>query len=169
VVAQLREDLKMRSKILVAAGIVAVNAGIWAFTLRTEAAGKLSTQDYLDIQQVYATYCHAIDHSEWDRLRSIFVPTGGLNNGTVDSLVESAKGQVARTKGGGRHWMGNLIITPTPEGARGEAYMFVLETASQPPNIRPTGVYVDTLVKTRDGWKFNRRTLKNDNRPQQPS
>ncbi len=129
----------------------------------------LSTQDYIDIEQVYAKYCQAVDAGNWDLLRSVFTPTGGLNKGTVDGLIESVKAQIASTNGGGRHWNTNLIITPTPEGAKGRVYMMVLETASNPPNIRPTGIYEDTLVKTAGGWRFDRRTLISDARPQTPA
>ena len=157
----------MKLRIVVVLVIVALGAaGDVRGQERPQSAGTLTTQDYLDIQQVYAKYCQAVDAGDWDMLRSVFTPGGGLNKGTVDGLIESAKAQMARTKGGGRHWNTNLVITPTPEGAKGRVYMFVLETASNPPNIRPTGIYEDTLVKTAGVWRFDRRTLLSDARPQ---
>src|SRR5262245_3287925 len=152
----------MRTKMFVVLIVIATAGATWAFAQRTGSNGALTTQDYIDIQQLYAAYNHSVDSGNFERLASIFTPGGGLNNGTVESLVESVKGQIARTKGGGRHWTGNLLITPTPDGAKGSCYMFVLETASKPPNVTPTGIYDDTLVKTATGWRFNRRTLRTD-------
>ncbi len=155
--------------LVVLALLVAGGTGTVVGQSPRSSGGTLTTQDYIDIEQVYAKYCQAVDASDWDLLRSVFTPSGGLNKGTVDGLIESVKAQNARTNGGGRHWNTNLIITPTPEGAKGRVYLMVLETASNPPNIRPTGIYEDTLVKTASGWRFDKRTLVTDARPQAPA
>ena len=58
----------------------------------------------------------------------------------------------------------NFLIHPTPEGAKGTAYMIQVEQreAANPIAVTVFGVYHDTFVKTRAGWRFKDRVFKWD-------
>ena len=49
-----------------------------------------------------------------------------------------------------RHYTTNILIEPTAEGAMGAVYVF-------DPSSGRTGIYDDQLVKTPEGWRFEKR------------
>ena len=38
----------------------------------------MRTDDYVEIQQLLARYCHVVDNKQWDQLASIFTPDAGV-------------------------------------------------------------------------------------------
>ncbi len=66
------------------------------------------------------------------------------------------------SRGGTRHFVANLIITPTPEGAKGSCYLLLYSARTIPPSFTETAIYDDTLVKTPQGWKFKKRVVWRD-------
>jgi hypothetical protein len=61
-------------------------------------------------------------------------------------------------------------LFPTPEGATGIASLLPVVYGTKPANIASTAVYNDTLVKTRDSWRFRTRVVTNDEAtPQSPT
>jgi SnoaL-like domain len=65
-------------------------------------------------------------------------------------------------RGGLRHFNANLLITPTPEGAKGSVYLLLFDARNVPATIVETAIYEDTLVKTSQGWKFKKRLVWRD-------
>ena len=59
-----------------------------------------------------------------------------------------------------RHTYSGLLISPTPEGAKGSVYALVFNVTAKPPFVDHSGVYEDWLVKTAAGWKFKKRLFK---------
>jgi hypothetical protein len=57
--------------------------------------------------------------------------------------------------------VGNIVITPTPEGAVGKAYVTVIEfgDGKKPGVVEMGGHYEDVYVKTAAGWRFKTRTF----------
>ncbi len=55
------------------------------------------------------------------------------------------------------HTNTNIMIEPSPEGARGGSYLMV--TGGEKPTLGAVGTYQDILVKTAEGWRFKRRIL----------
>jgi hypothetical protein len=51
------------------------------------------------------------------------------------------------------------MITGTPEGANGSVYLLLVDVGVSPPAPVIAARYVDTLVKTPDGWRFKMRHL----------
>jgi hypothetical protein len=49
------------------------------------------------------------------------------------------------------------VITPSPEGARGKAYLFAVGVGGAPTAIAREGSYEDVYVKTPVGWRFKAR------------
>lgn len=122
--------------------------------------GSLTTQDYIDIQQLYARYNVAIDTGNAEAYADTFTADGAFNtfNGR-EALLGFARGYKGLNS---RHWNTNLVITPSPEGAKGSVYLFLLDVSTKPPSISTAVQYDDTLVKSPQGWRFKKRITKLD-------
>lgn len=126
----------------------------------------LSTQDYLDIQQLYARYAQTIDAGDAEGWANTFTPDGVFNNSSRghDALVQFIHDWRDKRDGANRrHWNSNLVITPTPSGANGSVYLLLMNTGVRPPVPAASYIYEDTLVKTSSGWRFKTRVLHPDN------
>lgn len=127
-------------------------------------ADGLSTQDYVEIEQLYARYNHAIDSGDAAGWAATFVADGKFQQlaGT-----EALKGFVrnwveARNGANLRHWNSNLLITPSADGANGAVMLMLLNVGAKPAAIAATGMYTDKLVRTDAGWRFASRMVKID-------
>lgn len=124
----------------------------------------LSTQDYIDIQQLYARYAHALDAYEREGAAwaETFTPDGVFSKNTVGyaALVAFAKNW-HDNRGGPflQHWNTQLVINPSATGARGSAYMMLVDRRTQPPSIMSVYEYDDELVRTPAGWRFKSRSF----------
>jgi hypothetical protein len=126
---------------------------------------SLTAQDFVEIQQLYARYNHAIDSGVgegmgWARTFTAdgeFPPAKGTGH---QALAEFAKGFHVKSPAM-RHWNTNLMITPSPGGASGSVYLLLVDAGGEgkPPTIRTAATYVDDLVKTPEGWRFKKRTI----------
>ena len=144
--------------IIVAAGATLVYA--------QKAAGALTAQDLVDIQQLYAKYNWTLDAGDAEGYASTFTPDGVFNNNVGhDAIVKFAEtfhgGMGARV----RHWNTNLMIVPTPEGAHGQVYLVLVDFSTKPATIATSASYSDDLVKTAQGWRFKKRATKGDVAP----
>ena len=120
-----------------------------------ENPGTLTTQDYVEIQQLYARYVHAIDSGDAEGYAALFTPDGSFNNNVGrDALVAFIRN---RTASGMRHINTSLVITPTPEGARGAVYNLFINVDTNPTTVTGASQYQDTLVRTPLGWRFKTR------------
>jgi hypothetical protein len=131
-------------------------------------AAELTTQDYVDIQQLYARYNHAIDSGDAEGWAATFTPDGVFNQRFKgrDGLLEFMKQWQEKMNGANRrHWNSNLLITPSAEGASGKVLLMLLDVSTKPPSIIMTGQYTDALVKTANGWRFKSRDVNNDATP----
>lgn len=128
---------------------------------------KLTADDYIEIQQLYARYNNAIDSGDGEGYAATFTPDGVFNNfNGHDALVGFIKNW--REKMGGanrRHWNTNLVITPTADGASGTVYLFLMDVGVRPPTIGTAAKYEDQLVKTANGWRFKKRVTKGEGPP----
>jgi hypothetical protein len=125
------------------------------------AAQSLSTQDYIEIEQLYARYNNAIDSGNSEAWVATFTDDGVFNgSGGREALMKVATNWIT-TRNNLRHWNTNLLITPTAEGASATVYLFLMDITTKPPSITGGGGYEDLLVKTPQGWRFKRRTSKN--------
>jgi hypothetical protein len=138
-----------------------------AYGQRGGGAGTLTTQDYIDIQQLYARYNNAIDAGDGEAYAGTFTPDGVFNTFTGhDALVGFIKNWRDNLNGATRrHWNTNLVITPTPDGASGTVYLFLMDLSVRPPVIGSAARYEDSLVKTGQGWRFKKRTTRGDPPP----
>jgi hypothetical protein len=159
-----------RSFFLAAVLLAAATALRPVAAAETGAAPKLTADDYIEIQQLYANYAQSLDRGEGERFASTFVLdgefTGGRGPGRGGEVRNPIKGKDALlqmgSRGGSRHFNANLVITPTPEGAKGSVYLLLFNARNIPATVVETAIYDDTLVKTPQGWKFKKRVVWRD-------
>lgn len=158
---------------LAAAGIFALGA-VWA---QRSGNGELTAQDYYEIEQLMYRYAHAIDTCANDGYDyadvytddGVFVDDFTDEGFAQDGLVRAVgREALARASGGGDRgcrnvgWNGwshiivNPVITATDEGAVGRAYLLIIGEQG-PDHVQRFGGYEDTYVRTRDGWRIQRR------------
>jgi hypothetical protein len=137
---------------------------------QAKTAAPLTTQDVIEIHTLYANYAHALDKGEGDRFAATFTPDGeftaGRGPGRATEVRTPRKGTEELKKmgsgGGGRHFISNIVLTPTPEGANGSAYLLLYNVRTIPPTFVETAIYEDYLVKTPQGWRFKKRIVWRD-------
>jgi hypothetical protein len=145
------------------------------------AAPHLSTQDYIEIQQLVASYPFYIDecsNAGYD-YADLYTPDGEFavsdrwGGGGNRTFVTTGREALARVAGGrdGKcvdpksspgygisHVTVNLVITPTAEGATGKSYLLAIGVGGDPTAVERQGGYEDVYVKTDKGWRFKTRT-----------
>jgi hypothetical protein len=157
--------------VVVVAAIVAVSGVSWGYAQQRKIGGTLSPADYIEIQQLYAQYARSIDAADGEAFAGTFTADGEFG-GAVGraALIEFGNHRFDRWNGAqSRHWNTNLIVTATPEGAKGSCYLMTFNATANPPTERGSGVYDDTLIRTAQGWRFKKRLLQSDGRPSTPS
>ena len=125
----------------------------------------LTAMDYIEIQQLVARYPYALDtHGANGYLYAdLFAPDGtfGATKGR-EALAALARSNQPEKSGPAatRHFLTNVIITPTPEGAVGRQYNVLIDVGdtTKPSTIDHGGHYEDVYVKTPAGWRFKSRT-----------
>lgn len=135
-------------------------------------AGSLTSADYIAIEQLYIRNNVGLDSNAEDgqRFARTFTSDGVLVSEDDGSRTTGPMlAQLPRTllKEPALHtWMTNLTIEPSHEGAVGRADILNANLVPGPPgsNGRHTITggrrYTDVLVKTSDGWRFQRRTYR---------
>jgi len=143
--------------------VVIVGGAGWVYT-QSRGSGALTTQDYVDIQQLYARYNWAIDAGDIEGYVALYTPDGTFN--TYSGAEGLRTFMKSRAPGTRRHWNSNLVITPSPEGARGKVYLVLVDVALKPPAVSLAARYDDILVKTAGGWRFTKRQTSSEPAPQ---
>jgi hypothetical protein len=62
-----------------------------------------------------------------------------------------------------------LQISGNSKEASGFVYLMLVDISTKPASILTTATYTDSLVKTKDGWRFTKRTTKGDVAPPAPA
>ena len=140
-----------------------------AYPTATGAWGaKVSVEDYVEIQQLYAHYCHALDNGNAEAVSNCWTEDGEFTSGrppgkASDPRTPTSGYNMGKAGGGGsRHMNTNLVITKTPEGAKGSVYLLMYTATTTPDSFTELAIYDDTLVKTAKGWKFKKRVVWRD-------
>jgi hypothetical protein len=138
---------------------------------RARRPAALSPQDYIEIQQLVRKYAWALDGGDnyGYAYADLFTPDGvfvGMNQGPDGRSYQGRDvlSALARTPAGGptnqRHFTMNHVITPSPDGATGRAYVVMLDIGivGKPNAVNHGGHYEDAYEKTSVGWRFKKRT-----------
>ena len=96
-------------------------------------ADGLSTQDYIDIEQLYATYNHAIDGCDAEAWAATFTPDGVFQRYTGrEALIGFVKQWCEKMNGGNRrHWNTNLRIVPSKDGASASVFLMLVDVSTK--------------------------------------
>jgi len=137
---------------------------------------KISTDNYVEIQQLYAHYCHAVDTGNTEALEQCWTKDGEMTRGygpgqaNANRTATSGYGMGRAMGGGGgsRHMYTNLVVTKTPEGAKCSVYLLLYTATTTPPTFVEVAIMDDTLVKTSEGWKFKKRVVWRDDDDMSP-
>jgi len=133
---------------------------------------KLSVEDQLEIQSLYALYNLVSDACDIEGYADCFTADGEMLSVEVGIEVrgrDALKAHKQRDKDNRagryrRHWNGNLHLEKlAADRVRGRCYLIAYN--GEPgalPAIADCGVYEDLLLKVDGRWKFARRTLTMD-------
>jgi SnoaL-like domain len=128
-------------------------------------APALTPQDYLDIQQLVASYPYGLDGNTDNgaSYANLFAPGGVFGRPRTEGRDNLAA--LANREPHGayyvRHFITNHVIEPSPGGAVGKEYAVIIDIGENgnPGRIFLGGRYDDEYVKTPQGWKFKSRTF----------
>src|SRR5215467_3406989 len=125
--------------ILSALGLGGSLIALAVVTLAQGRTDTLTAMDYLEIQQLVARYPYALDtHADNGYMYAdLFAPDGTFGNTKGrEALAAVARNNQPEKSGPAatRHFLTNVIITPTAEGAIGRQYNALIEVgdASRP-------------------------------------
>ena len=159
-------NTKVSLAVITTALVIGVGAASLARAQQKVTGGMLTAADYVEIQQLVARYSYAVDtHADNGyAYADLFTPDGvfGKTKGR-EALAELAR-TTQKERGGPsytRHYLTNVIIYPTPEGARGSQYLAAIDVSEggKPSSVVHGGRYDDEYVKTPGGWRFKSRQL----------
>jgi len=129
-------------------------------------AGTLTAADYIEIQQLVARYGYAVDtHADNGYAYADLFTADGVFGKTQGREASAELARTTQKERGGpaftRHYLTNVIIYPTAEGARGSQYLMAVDVSEggKPSSLVHGGRYEDTYVKTAAGWRFKSRQL----------
>jgi hypothetical protein len=128
----------------------------WASAQQASRAGSLTFEDYIQIQQLYSRYYHAIDASDAEGWAGTFTADGVFNDIKGHDAL-AAWIQRAGPNRPLRHLHSNLTLTTSPEGVSGSVYVVQIDKTAKPLTVASYSRYDDTLVKTPQGWRFKTR------------
>jgi SnoaL-like protein len=139
----------------------------------------LTSQDYIEIQQLSARYAFDIDTcvNAGADFADLFTDDGEFSVSQQWGVAgnRKTKGRVALMDAAGgdgqggckdpkttmgygiSHIVVNHVITPTPDGATGRSYMLAIGVGGDPTRIERQGGYDDVYVKTPAGWRIKSR------------
>jgi hypothetical protein len=142
---------------------------------------KLTTQDYIDIEQLVNAYPYKIDNctnSGYDYADqysddAVFGVASEWDSPPKTKIWYRGREELANAAGGGKggcrpkqtpasgvrvhHIQTSLVITPTADGAVGKSTLLATGAGGNPLGIEWQGGYQDIYVKTAKGWRFKSR------------
>ena len=125
----------------------------------------LTTDDTINILQLYSRYNTAIDTGDGSDFGACFVPDGIFDNGmkVIEGRSDIAEfaAQTHSAMPGLRHNAVNIVIEGDGESAAGSAFLigYLVDGGYK---VIVTGRYTDELSKAGEGWRFTKRVFKAD-------
>ena len=126
---------------------------------------NLSTDDTLEILQLYARYNTAIDSHDPKAFSACFVGDGRLDSSTGifdghDAIAGFASA-VNSNQPGMRHNPTNIVVEGDGRSATATAFLICYDVQVG-FRVTATGRYADRLTRTVSGWRFTQRVFTPD-------
>jgi uncharacterized protein (TIGR02246 family) len=133
-------------------------------------AGQLTPADYVEIQQLVSRYPYGLDTGADSgyMFADVFTPDGSFTSGgmTHTGREELKALALEHYPGQGplyvRNFHTNVWIEPSPEGAVGRVFLFVIDIDDTSKRLLDGGHYQDQYVRTPNGWRIKSRTYRPD-------
>lgn len=120
--------------------------------------------DYLEIQNLLGRYGHLIDTADWDGFADLFTPDATLDYTAVRApRILHGRAEIVdyfrSANHPSAHHVTNIVVEEVPGAPRPEVQVRskFLVPFTRPGHV-PTrwygGDYLDTVVRTEDGWRF---------------
>jgi limonene-1,2-epoxide hydrolase len=115
-----------------------------------------------EINDLYARYSLTFDNGDGTEFARLFTEDGQfVRSGVAPVQGSAALAEFARTAAarspGTRHFVSNILIEPSDEGAVGTAYVLALRIGSTVLRLVSMGRYEDVFIRTAQGWRFSKR------------
>ncbi len=130
---------------------------------------RMSAQDYVEIQNLYAYYTLCSDAGDADGYAACFTDDGILCIPTLDLIIEGrdnlrALKQQDKARREGRyrrHWNSGIYLEKLDDNTIcGRCYLHAYNgEPGKLPELADVGTYEDTLVKVEGAWKFAKRVV----------
>ena len=125
---------------------------------------SLTAMDYIEIRKLVAGYAYGLDGGGDNgyAYADLFAPDGRVFGRTTGR--ENIANLARREPHGQqytRHFLTNVVIEPSNEGATGRQYLAVIDIGEdgKPTSIFLGGRYDDVYERTSQGWRFKSRAL----------
>jgi hypothetical protein len=122
----------------------------------------LSLQDERDITDVVVRYADAMDKREWERFRTCFsddftADYGAFTTPDGDHFTKFMR-DIYADLGQALHRLTNIVITGDGDKAGVRSYINGVSMAKDGTlSLETEGFFDDTVIRTKDGWKIQRR------------
>lgn len=118
---------------------------------------SITSTDILQIHALLADYGHIVDDHDWDRANEVFADDFVFDNSAfgipdlhgIEDIVRTFLGRNMYA-----HFTGNITLSEVSDGTVAAHSKFIAFPNEAPP---VTGDYYDTIVRTADGWRLQRR------------
>ncbi len=127
----------------------------------------LSVQDRLDIADVLARYCLALDDRDFGLLARVFTEEAvaeyasvGVSRG-LDAITGTVRASLEPLDAS-QHFIGTSLVEADAEGVAGRTYLIAQHVKHGTPGgdaFTVAGTYTDRFVRTPDGWRIRHRQL----------
>ena len=121
----------------------------------------MRTDDYVEIQQLLARYCHVVDNKQWDDLASIFTPDASVTVAGIYPRTTGLDAIIPLYANVMRHPLAHestsLIVVEESDTVTRIASKWVTVRAN---GNAGAGIYEDEVVHTAAGWRIQERVAR---------
>jgi hypothetical protein len=127
----------------------------------------LTVGDRIEIQELVARYCWAIDTGDGEGVADTFVADGVFDGGRSfvgrEQLIGFGRGDHVpgnRPETAAQHWVTNMVFSGGSTAATVRSYFVRHSITDGKLLVARVGYYVDELVKDNGSWLFKSRTYR---------